>query len=421
MSRRISQAELSSLLAARADMPIAEAERFVTQFFTVLGNGLVHDKLVKVRGLGTFKVIDVSSRTSVNVNTGERYEIASHAKVSFTPDASLRDTINSPFASFETVVINEGTDLSKLEAITQEMPVEETPVPEEAPVIEAVPAVEEEPTVDDTPATETTETAEPAETVQDSQEEQTAPADSTSGEQEEPEQQEGQEEPATEQPIQEQETEEDMEKKDTTQTTEATNVAQNANIAQKQSKWKQFAPYCATGIIMLIIGYCIGYYLHPIPAPSFISEEESAIILAYRQHQQAEADRKAQIQQQQEALDKHLKEEATKQARVEQTCKNILAEESSSNTKQAKTNGKSSRRMPSEALAYPQIEDGEYYIVGIRDTVIVKPGMTLLNMAIKYYKDKDLYVYICKLSGVDDPNRVHPDQKLLIPELRKKE
>ena len=66
---------------------------------------------MKIKGLGTFKLVDVDSRESVNVNTGERFQIKGHTKVSFTPDTNLRDTINKPFAHFETVVLNEGTVL----------------------------------------------------------------------------------------------------------------------------------------------------------------------------------------------------------------------------------------------------------------------------------------------------------------------
>ena len=69
------------------------------------------DKYVKIRGLGTFKLIDVGSRESVNVNTGERFEIQGHTKVSFTPEPALKDIINRPFSHFETVVLNDATVL----------------------------------------------------------------------------------------------------------------------------------------------------------------------------------------------------------------------------------------------------------------------------------------------------------------------
>ena len=78
-----------------------------------------NEKTVKIKGLGTFKLIDVDSRESVNVNTGERFQIKGHTKVSFSPDTNLRDTINKPFAHFETVVLNENT-------ILEDTPIEDT-------------------------------------------------------------------------------------------------------------------------------------------------------------------------------------------------------------------------------------------------------------------------------------------------------
>lgn len=77
----------------------------------MIEQALENEKNVKIKGLGTFKLVDVDSRESVNVNTGERFQIKGHTKVSFTPDTNLRDTINKPFAHFETVVLNEGTVL----------------------------------------------------------------------------------------------------------------------------------------------------------------------------------------------------------------------------------------------------------------------------------------------------------------------
>ena len=69
------------------------------------------DKLVKSKGVGTLKLIDIDSRESVNINTGERFLIEGYKKMTFTPDASLRDLINKPFEHFEAVVVNDGVVL----------------------------------------------------------------------------------------------------------------------------------------------------------------------------------------------------------------------------------------------------------------------------------------------------------------------
>lgn len=93
---------------------------FTAECFKLIAEALPRDKYVKVKGLGTFKLIMVEPRESVDVNTGERILINGHQKVTFTPDTVLRDIINEPFACFETTIINESQS------------VEESPAPEEA-------------------------------------------------------------------------------------------------------------------------------------------------------------------------------------------------------------------------------------------------------------------------------------------------
>lgn len=85
-------------------------ETLVKTFFDVIVEGLQRDKIVKIKGLGTFKVIEIEPRESVNVNTGERFQIAGHNKVSFVPDSAIKDLINQPFASFETILLNDNVE-----------------------------------------------------------------------------------------------------------------------------------------------------------------------------------------------------------------------------------------------------------------------------------------------------------------------
>ena len=119
MNERLTIQDLTDLLAAKHSMTKKDAEAFVKEFFLLIEQALENEKAVKIKGLGTFKLIDVDSRKSVNVNTGERFQIKGHTKVSFSPDANLRDTINKPFAHFETVVLNENT-------ILEDTPIEDT-------------------------------------------------------------------------------------------------------------------------------------------------------------------------------------------------------------------------------------------------------------------------------------------------------
>ena len=85
MEKRILLQELSELLAAREKLTKKKAETFAKAFFEIIESGLDKDKFVKIKGFGTFKLVSVSERESVNVSTGERFQISGHTKISFTP------------------------------------------------------------------------------------------------------------------------------------------------------------------------------------------------------------------------------------------------------------------------------------------------------------------------------------------------
>ena len=142
--------DLAKYLSAKHKIQQKEAERFLTAVVDVLNDGLHYEKLVKVKGLGTFKVIDVKNRESVDVNTGERILIEGRPKITFTPDAVMKDLVNKPFAQFETVVLNEGVTFDNLPE-ESEVPLADEPEPqpeieqlmEEKPAPEPVPEEEQ--------------------------------------------------------------------------------------------------------------------------------------------------------------------------------------------------------------------------------------------------------------------------------------
>lgn len=111
MNDKLTIQDLTDLLAEKHGMDKNDAEAFVQESFLMIERALERDKYVKIKGLGTFKLIDVDSRESIDVNTGERIQIQGHTKVSFVPDNNLRDTINKPFSHFDTVLLNENTIL----------------------------------------------------------------------------------------------------------------------------------------------------------------------------------------------------------------------------------------------------------------------------------------------------------------------
>lgn len=107
MDNKINLSQLADLLSQAGGMSKAASEQFVKNFFDIISQSVLSEGLVKVKGLGTFKLVQMEDRESVNVNSGERFTIEGHQKISFIPDADLKDRINKPFAAFETVEISE--------------------------------------------------------------------------------------------------------------------------------------------------------------------------------------------------------------------------------------------------------------------------------------------------------------------------
>ena len=100
--------EIAKVLVEKNGLTQREANRFASDFFAIIQHNLELGEQVKVKGLGTFKIIGVEARESISVRTGERVVIDSHSKVSFTPDNTMKELVNKPFSQFETVVLNEG-------------------------------------------------------------------------------------------------------------------------------------------------------------------------------------------------------------------------------------------------------------------------------------------------------------------------
>lgn len=171
--------DIARIIADRYDIPRHESEQFVNDMFDVLKTELAKDEQVKIKGLGTFKIQTMQERASVDVNTGEKIVIDSHDRITFTPDASMKESVNKPFAHFETVPINEGVvfddiedvpaqETTKVQVVETEVTAkEESIVPEVEEITVAAPEVEEpihvaptplftipEPTIEDKPKTE---------------------------------------------------------------------------------------------------------------------------------------------------------------------------------------------------------------------------------------------------------------------------
>ena len=102
MNKKITISELSQLLSTNVSLINKKGwEDFLRIFFAQISEGLQKEGNVKIKGLGTFKVVKVDARKSKDVNTGANTIIPAHNKISFTPDSSLAETLNKPYAHFE--------------------------------------------------------------------------------------------------------------------------------------------------------------------------------------------------------------------------------------------------------------------------------------------------------------------------------
>jgi len=172
MNERINLQDLSALLAEKMAITKKDAETFLREYFDVLNEELVNSGSIKIKDLGTFKLLQVEDRESVDVTTGERVLIPAHYKVAFLPDKKLAETVNEPFAFFETIEMEGAVDSEESQPLIEddvpdeselsadeeeeavfektpeekeeEKPTEEKPI-EEKPVLEEEPPVEEEP------------------------------------------------------------------------------------------------------------------------------------------------------------------------------------------------------------------------------------------------------------------------------------
>lgn len=103
---------LVDVFASKAKITKKEANAFVKAFQNIFIDALSKDKVLKITGLGSFKVTLVNERSSVDVNTGKPIKINSHYKIVFTPDSELKNIVNSPFAHLDTIIIDDVVDMS---------------------------------------------------------------------------------------------------------------------------------------------------------------------------------------------------------------------------------------------------------------------------------------------------------------------
>lgn len=421
MNERLTIQDLTDLLATKHSMTKKDAEAFVKEFFLLIEQALESEQTVKIKGLGTFKLIDVDSRESVNVNTGERFQIKGHTKVSFSPDANLRDTINKPFAHFETVVLNENT-------ILEDTPVEETeedeageeipaqtlaaePIIIQPEAIEQQPQKVEEETSIETDCEDNVEQPEEEEVLQEVPpvEQQPAPVENK--------------EEITAEKIIEQELlkanlkpetpiippqEEVVKQADPTQATMQTTSKKKAATKEKSP-----VPYLIT-VIILVLLLCGGVILF-IYYPDLFSSSSDKNVLDMPPVTSQPVQPDMQLSDTIEHKDS-IKEAKPDIPKTVVTPQPVAKKEEM--TTSTKTENKVVQQQP-QTSAY--LDSASYKITGTKTKYTVKEGETLTRVSLRFYGTKAMWPYIVKHNPdvIKNPNNVPYGTTIKIPELTK--
>ena len=412
MNEKLNIQNLTDELAETHGLSKKNAESFVKDFFSLIEEALEKDKYVKVKGLGTFKLIDVDSRESINVNTGERIEIQGHSKISFTPDTTLKEVINKPFSAFETVVLADGVEIDAPEVVGDvEGDVEEpVTVTEEENVeeigIEGEQVPVEEPVVDE-PIAETPIIEEPV--VEEHIVEEPVPEESK------PEEQSPKILPIFD--------EDEIKKRDQPvshqEEVKALRISEEKRREISKKAEGSSTPYLMF-IAVLIIMFCLGAvaYLY---YPDLVNQEKTSPVridnsLTPQQQTQTVTDETSAVENAPQG------EQKTDQAAVNQqeTTPPVTTEPT---TEQATPTNTSSATSATSDEAVQRLEEGiPYKTDGDLATHTLQKGETLHAIARKYYGAGTLYTYIVSYNKetIKDQDNVPVGTVIKIPKLVKK-
>ena len=382
--------DLCSVLTSKNGLDDKESHRFIKAMFDVIQEGLDEDKIVKVKGLGTFKIIEVDDRESINVNTGERVLIEGHSKLTFTPDSVMKEIVNKPFSQFETVILNEGVDFP--EPVVEEPAAEDiiADEPAEGKEIIVEPQIDNnvaEQSVEEEPVAEKTVAEEPV------AEEPVA---------EEP----VAEEPVAEEPVAEDSVVEFTDDNDNVQSGEENSVEESVFETSNNNSILRWI-LSGIAVLLLILGAAYGGYLY---GRYELSEE-----IAYKQ---MKADlktaeittKKAQVAIKKDSVAQEV--DATKIGAM-----SIDNKDESAND-EAKTETAKTSSDKYEAMDI-RVRTGAYRIIGEDRTVKAKAGQTVEDIATKLL-GPGMACYVEVYNGLDGKATLKEGQTIKIPKLELK-
>ena len=420
----IRQSELAQRLADKHNIGKRNVSDFLNSFIDVIRENLASDGSVKIKGLGTFKVVKVKDRESVNVNTGERYIIYGHERLSFTPDSLMKELVNRPFSQFDTVELNDGVVFEDIEEDKTE-DVDETPIDDFAdesdenvsPIDEDIETESEEIQAEndnETVVYNLVGTEDKGRQVEETADEAVVIGNETDNESE------AEVQPATEETENtvvdsrtDEKSDDNSDSVDEAVDTLAVPLADSHNVDVSAEESADDDPMSAaddnpTGnfwnmrkalmlsMLTLVVGLCAGYglgrYLFPkSPAVIYVAEDSTL----------------------QDSLKEETKEKAAAVVPEKDTAKVVSQVKEKPDTVAAEK----SKQSEYEAK-YAEIRYGAYNIEGVDQTVTVRKGQTLASIS-RSYLGPDMMCYMVAIN--DGISEVKEGQTVKIPKLRLKQ
>lgn len=435
MNEKITLQELVDLFAQKSRLNEADAALFVKEFLSLIEEALARDKYVKVKGLGTFKLINIEARKSVDVNTGEAIEIKGHTRVSFIPEAGLRDLINKPFAHFQSVLLKDEVHFADLP--------EEGGLPEGTEEESESDGTEE--AVESVPGDEIT-TVGVESSLKDMQEEEPLSAEAVVHSQGEPEEDvvpssleqkpeesclevaaapsvEEKEEPADAEAVV---SERNISEADATVPEKETEASESENKAQQEGEAsfsassgekERHIPWCMIASVLLVgifIGGLITWALTS--GRRYVPEE----VMEYLMKQE-------QLQKSAVVVPDSSKVTDTLTAKVDSSQMQVQRPDTVNQQPKAVTAAPSQAGKNEKVAAVPAKRETladtvEYQITGTQTSYTLRPGESLVRVALKFYGNKKLWPYLVKhnKSIIKNPDNVPVGTTIQIPQLTPK-
>ncbi|MBQ5913414.1 MAG: HU family DNA-binding protein [Bacteroidaceae bacterium] len=438
MDNKLNIQDLALAFSEANNMDLKSSIAFVKSVFEIVEEYVTTEKLVKIKGFGTFKLISVSDRESVNVNTGERILIAGHGKMTFTPDTALKDIINKPFGDFQTTPVSDAISTEEMERIpTEDTPesadddeaesisdevttsAEETTInPSESPLQEETPSDEDNVSeIEDTPSetietpseidnttSETNEALSEVEEIPSEIEEtgtEVAPVDDK--QEEVPVQEEQEEEKVSAAPV----------------ILEVTPTPATSSHAENPSYPMAAEPISDEPSCQCKKSPCRWLcFLF-----TFLLMVASYFAGLYRVHEMIEVNLYPDTDKEEIVVEKNTPVEAKQQAA--KPSKPVVSNDSIISKKDtvavAPAPAKKQESAADIAKYFPQVKGGEYWIVGDAGHVhTMQVGETLYRIAKKELGDRELIQYLIVFNDFENPNIIHTGDTIRIPKLVKK-